>query len=64
MPTKLDKYELQRTLGKGAFSKVKLGYKSDTQTYYAIKIHREDNPGFTPKTREIITNEVKAIIKF
>jgi serine/threonine protein kinase len=63
MPSKLDKYEILRTLGSGAFSKVKLGYRSDKNEYYAIKIHREDNPHFNTKTREIIMNEVKTIIK-
>jgi serine/threonine protein kinase len=44
MTSKLDKYDLIKKLGAGAYSKVKLGFRPDTGKYYAIKIHREDNP--------------------
>ena len=38
MPSKLGKYTLVRTLGSGAYSKVKLGLDESTGNYYAIKI--------------------------
>lgn len=63
MPTKLNEYQLLRTLGKGAFSKVKLGYKAQDNTYYAIKVHRKDDARFNSDTRAIIMNEVKTIVK-
>ena len=43
---RLGKYELLRTLGKGAFSKVKLGRDTTTGKYYAIKIHKLTDPKF------------------
>lgn len=44
---KLGKYLLSRTLGKGAYSKVKLGLDPATNSQYAIKIHKSDSPDFT-----------------
>jgi len=39
----LGNYELIKTLGKGAFSKVKLARNKEDQMEVAIKIHRLDN---------------------
>jgi serine/threonine protein kinase len=44
MPSRLGKYSLVRTLGQGAFSKVKLAVDKETGKQYAIKIHRLDDP--------------------
>lgn len=38
MTSKLDKYIIHRTLGKGAFAKVKLGQDSETGAAVAIKV--------------------------
>ena len=38
MPKKIGKYQLDKTLGSGAFSKVKLGIDTDSGRNYAIKI--------------------------
>jgi len=46
MPSTLGKYTLLKTLGAGAFSKVKLAIDNETQEKVAIKIHRTDNPKF------------------
>lgn len=46
MPSTLGRYNLIRTLGTGAFSKVKLAVNTETGDQVAIKIHRTDNPNF------------------
>eukprot|EP01061_Rhynchopus_euleeides_P011322 TRINITY_DN20895_c0_g3_i3.p1 TRINITY_DN20895_c0_g3~~TRINITY_DN20895_c0_g3_i3.p1 ORF type:complete len:236 (+),score=86.05 TRINITY_DN20895_c0_g3_i3:281-988(+) len=38
MPKRIGKYQLDKTLGSGAFSKVKLGIDTETAKNYAIKI--------------------------
>ena len=38
MPSKVGKYQLDKTLGTGAFSKVKLGIDTETSKKFAIKI--------------------------
>jgi 5'-AMP-activated protein kinase catalytic alpha subunit len=63
MPSKLGKYKLLRTLGKGAFSKVKLALNVEDGQHYAIKLHRADDPTFDRSTVDLVTNEVKAIKK-
>jgi serine/threonine protein kinase len=40
----LNQYGLLRTLGQGAFSKVKLCIDTQTNKKYAIKIHKADDP--------------------
>ena len=61
MSGKLGKYTLLRTLGQGAYSKVKEAVDSDGNRF-AIKIHRADK--FLNKTLiEVIENEATAISK-
>ncbi len=48
-----------RTLGEGAFSKVKLAYNVEDKHYYAIKIHKEDK--IDSSVLEIVENEVNAV---
>lgn len=63
MPSKLDKYTLLRTLGQGAYSKVKLGLRKDTGEYFALKVHKRNDPNFTQESRTIVMSEVKSIIQ-
>lgn len=44
--SKLGKYELRRTLGSGAYSKVKLAVDTETGNAYAMKIHYVDSSNF------------------
>jgi serine/threonine protein kinase len=63
MPSKLDKYVLLRTLGKGAFAKVKLGRDSETGALVAIKIMINQD-GNHMEAKECITqimNEVEKL---
>ena len=62
-PSKLGKYNLLRTLGVGAYSKVKLGVNTETGERVAIKIHKRDSK-FTEEERKVVINEVKTIMKF
>ena len=61
MPSKLGKYKLVRTLGKGAFSKVKLAVNDEDGQHYAVKLHRADDPNFDHSTVALVTNEFYAI---
>ena len=63
MPSKLGKYTLKKTLGKGAFSKVKLAVNDEDGQHYAVKLHRADDPNFDQSTVALVTNEVNAIRK-
>lgn len=45
--SKLGKYELRRTLGSGAYSKVKLAVDTETGHEYALKIHYVDSANFS-----------------
>lgn len=63
MVTKLDKYVLLRTLGKGAFAKVKLGRRDETGELFAIKIMLQ-NKGTSAELEEAqkqIVNEVEKL---
>ena len=61
MPSKLGKYVLQRTLGQGAFSKVKQALNKENGEYYAIKIHRSDDPSFGDESYKVVETEARAI---
>lgn len=61
MPARLGKYSLVKTLGQGAFSKVKLAVDKETGKQYAIKIHKLSDPNFDLSAVETIENEVRAI---
>lgn len=54
---------MKRTLGKGAYSKVKLGIDTETGEHVAVKIHKTNNPEFTRDVKEIVMTEVKTILK-
>ena len=57
----IGKYQLLKTLGAGAFSKVKLAYDKEADRYYALKLHYPDHPGFNATTVDIIANEILAL---
>ena len=59
MPSKLGKYQLLKTLGRGGFSKVKLGLDTTTSLQYAVKIHKATD--FTQEAIETVETETKAI---
>ena len=63
MPSYLGNYELGRTLGAGAFSKVRLCKNTATGVQYAIKIHKIDNPNFNQKCVDVIETEAKEVSK-
>lgn len=56
--TTLGKYNLLRTLGEGAFSKVKLALNNEDHQYYAIKVHKEEKIDKT--VLETVENEANA----
>lgn len=60
MATTLGTYTLLRTLGKGAFSKVKLAVDSHGQ-HVAIKVHKTSNKNFNQKAVDVIETEARAI---
>lgn len=61
---KLGKYIILKTLGSGAYSKVKLVEDSETGNRYAMKIHSPDSSALTLEIKNTIANEVKAIRSF
>lgn len=61
MPSQLGKYTLQRTLGSGANSKVKLGVDKETGKFYAIKILKKGNPNLDSKFLELVITEVNTM---
>ena len=58
----LGKYTLFRTLGKGAFSKVKLAQDSTDNLQYAIKIHKAGGTELDKGVRDLVITEVKTIM--
>lgn len=58
MPSTLGKYNLLKTLGSGANSKVKLGQDKDTGRFFAIKILKKSNPNNDAKFLELVMTEV------
>ena len=59
----LGKYGLIKTLGQGAYSKVKLCEDTSTQKHYAIKIHKADDPKFNQTCVSVVENEARAMLK-
>jgi serine/threonine protein kinase len=57
----LGNYELQKTLGKGGYSKVKLARNKEDSTEAAIKIHRLDNAELDQEKVNVIQNEAKLL---
>src|SRR5437879_4713935 len=64
MPSKLGKYTLVRTLGSGAYSKVKLALDEETGTYYAIKIMKGTQEERNRKMIENVISEVQTMSQF
>ena len=60
MPSTLNQYKLIKTLGSGAFSKVKLAQDTTTNQHYAVKIHKAD-AHFTQAMVEVVQTEARAI---
>ncbi len=61
MPSKLGKYSLVRTLGSGAYSKVKLAQDTETGEYYAIKIMKGADEEKNRKMIENVISEVQTM---
>ena len=63
MPSKLEKYTLIKTLGEGAYSKVKLALDRENGQYYAIKIHKPTgDKAYDKQVVQIVETEAMAII--
>jgi serine/threonine protein kinase len=60
MPSHLNQYQLLRTLGQGAFSKVKLALDTDKNKYFALKVHKGDG-SFTQAMVDVVQTEARAI---
>ena len=60
----LGNYQLIRTLGKGAFSTVKLARQMNDGSLVAVKIHKTNNPGFDQRCVDVIETEARAVSKF
>ena len=63
MPSKLGKYSFIKTLGQGAFSKVKLALDKETGIRYEVKVHRADDPNFDSSSVAVVETEARAISK-
>lgn len=59
----LNNYELFETLGKGGYSKVKLGRHMETHNLYAIKLIKKVSPRIDMKNLEMILTEVNMLTK-
>lgn len=59
----MGKFNLYHTLGKGAYSKVKLGYDTELKYWCAIKLHKNNDKEFTSDIRDLVITEVNAIRK-
>lgn len=64
MQSKLGKYSLVRTLGSGAYSKVKLAQDQNTGEYYAIKIMKNVSEEKNKKFIDSVVSEVETMSKF
>lgn len=63
MPSTLGNYNLLKTLGSGANSKVKLGQNKETGRLSAIKILKKNNPNNDAKFLELVITEVQTMSK-
>jgi serine/threonine protein kinase len=63
MPSTLGKYNILKTLGSGANSKVKLGQDKETGRMFAVKILKKDNPNNNSKFLELVMTEVHTMTK-
>jgi serine/threonine protein kinase len=63
MPSQIGKYQLQRTLGTGKYSKVKLGVHLDNGTRYAIKIMKKQDATDDALFLNLLKTEVETISK-
>ena len=63
MPSYLGRYILLSTLGKGGYSKVKLAQDKETQKFYAVKLHKTQDPDFTEEVKSTVISEVQTILK-
>lgn len=57
----VNEYTLMKTVGRGAFSKVKLAIKNDSSEQFAIKIFKKS---FLKKKKEYIRDEKGFILLF
>jgi serine/threonine protein kinase len=64
MPSKLGKYILLRTLGSGAYSKVKLARDPETGKFYAIKMMKPAKEEQNRKMIESVIAEVQTMSQF
>lgn len=63
MPSQIGRYQLQRTLGTGANSKVKLGVHLDTGNKSAIKILKKQDPRVDANFLNLLMTEVETMSK-
>jgi serine/threonine protein kinase len=63
MPSQIGRYQLQRTLGTGANSKVKLGVHLDTGNKSAIKILKKQDPRVDANFLNLLMTEVETMAK-
>ena len=64
MPSTIDHFTLDRTLGSGFSAKVKLATSSKDGEKYALKIFRLDNPNFDARQFKLLKEEVQATQQF
>lgn len=63
MPSQIGRYQLQRTLGTGANSKVKLGIHMDNGHKSAIKILKKSDPTVDANFLNLLMTEVETMSK-
>jgi serine/threonine protein kinase len=63
MPSQIGNYQLQRTLGTGQYSKVKLGVHLDNGKRYAIKIMKKGDPKVDATCLNLLKTEVETMSK-
>lgn len=58
-----DKYQIVKTLGSGAYSKVRLAVDPETNQYVALKVLEKNNPALNNKMLTLVANEVTMMSK-